>query len=159
MYYARMNSPVGQIVLSGSDKDCVEAISFAEGRDMLRIPENANLDTDYFVMARRQLSEYFSRERTAFDFPMKLVSTGFRREVLERLQSVPYGSTLSYKELGEAIGRPRAARAVGGAVGSNPLSIVIPCHRVLATGGGLGGFGGGLYAKRTLLKLEGVAGH
>lgn len=156
MYYARMASPVGTLVFAGADKQCVEWISFANGKDPMVIPVAANLDEDNFVQARSQVSEYFDGLRKVFDFPMRLVSKGFRKRILESLHKIPFGETISYKALGASIGKPNAARAVGGAVGSNPLPIVIPCHRVLATGGGVGGFGGGLEAKRTLLRIEGV---
>ena len=156
MYHAQMPSPVGALIFRGPDKQCVEAISFASGRDAIEIPADANLDADNFVEARRQISEYFDGTRTTFDFPMRLVSKGFRRQILKALLKIPFGETISYKELGAAIWKANAARAVGGAVGSNPLPIVIPCHRVLASNGGIGGFGGGLEAKRTLLRIEGV---
>ena len=156
MYYAQMTSPVGTLIFAGADKVCVEAISFANGRDATEIPEDASFDEENFVEARRQISEYFEGARKAFDFPMRLISKGFRKQILENLHRLPFGETISYKELGASIGNPNAARAVGGAVGSNPLPIVIPCHRVLASDGGIGGFGGGLDAKRTLLRLEGV---
>ncbi len=156
MYYAQMPSPVGALIFHGPDKHCVEAISFASGRDALEVPADANLEEDNFVEARRQIAEYFDGTRTTFDFPMRLVSNGFRRRILECLLEIPFGKTISYKELGAAIGKANAARAVGGAVGSNPLPIIIPCHRVLASNGGIGGFGGGLEAKRTLLRIEGV---
>lgn len=156
MYFARMPSPVGTLTLSGEDSECVENISFTKDEETDIQSDSAN-KSDHFSEARRQLDEYFRGERKEFDFPMRLTGNGFRRQVLESLQQVPYGKTISYKELGASIGKPNAARAVGGAVGSNPLAIAVPCHRVLASGGGLGGFGGGLNAKRTLLRIEGCS--
>ncbi len=150
-----MSSLVGTLVLAGQDKECVEYISFA-GVEEPRLPRDADIGQANFSAARQQLHEYFRGERQGFDFPMRLRGDGFRREVLESLLEVPFGKTISYKELGASIGKPNAARAVGGAVGSNPLAIVVPCHRVLASDGGLGGFGGGLETKRTLLRLEGA---
>lgn len=155
MYYALMSSPVGTLVLAGEGSECVETLSFARDEE-IRLPPDADTSESNFSAARQQLGEYFSGERQQFDFPMRLNGRGFRRQVLESLLKVPFGKTISYKELGASIGKPNAARAVGGAVGSNPLAIVVPCHRVLATGGGIGGFGGGLEAKRTLLRLEGA---
>ena len=152
MYYARMDSPVGTLTLAGEDTDCVDSISFGDGDP----PVGADPQQDHFAQARAQLEEYFQGNRQAFSFPMRLTGNGFRRQVLEQLCEVPFGQTVSYGELAAAVGNPRAARAVGGAVGSNPLAIVVPCHRVLAADGGIGGFGGGLEAKRVLLAIEGV---
>jgi len=152
MYYAQMESPVGTLTLAGETANCVDSISFGDG-DM---PREAKPDADRFAEARAQLTEYFQGQRERFDFPMRLTGNGFRRQVLEQLCHVPFGKPVSYGELAAAVGTERAARAVGGAVGSNPLTIVVPCHRVLAAGGGIGGFGGGLEAKRKLLALEGV---
>jgi methylated-DNA-[protein]-cysteine S-methyltransferase len=110
--------------------------------------------------ARRQLDEYFDGRRHTFELEVDLgLSRGFRRTVLERLLAdVGYGETLSYLELAEKAGNPRASRAVGSAMATNPVPIVVPCHRVLRTGGQLGGYGGGLDVKRWLLALEGAGG-
>lgn len=106
---------------------------------------------------RRQLDEYFEGSRTAFDVPLDWrLSVGFRLEVLHELVQVGYGETVSYQELARRSGRPRASRAVGSAMATNPIPIIVPCHRVLRTGGALGGYAGGLEAKRHLLRLEGV---
>lgn len=105
----------------------------------------------------RQLEEYFARERKEFDLPIELAGTPFQREVWQSLADIPYGETVSYAELATMVGRPRAFRAVGQANGANPIPIVLPCHRVVASGGGIGGYGGGLEMKRQLLALEGVA--
>lgn len=103
-----------------------------------------------------QLEEYFNGRRRAFELPLDLNGTDFQRRVWERLTRIPYGATATYAEVAAAIGRPRASRAVGGACGANPLPIIVPCHRVLASGGRLGGFGGGLEMKRALLRREGI---
>ncbi len=152
MYYAQIESPVGTLTIAGETADYVDSVSFGDGG----LPAGADSDGDHFAEARTQLAEYFQGKRQSFDFPMRLTVDGFRREVLEQLCHVPFGETVSYGELAAAVGNQRAARAVGGAVGSNPLAIVVPCHRVLAAGGGIGGFGGGLEAKRKLLAIEGV---
>ena len=152
MYYAQMDSPVGTLTLAGEDRQCVDSLSFGNGG----LPTGATASAENFLEARTQLEDYFQGQRTVFDFPMRLTGAGFRRQVLEQLCRVPFGETVSYGDLAAAVGNPRAARAVGGAVGSNPLAIVVPCHRVLAADGGIGGFGGGLEAKRTLLAIEGV---
>jgi len=104
----------------------------------------------------RQLREYFDARRRVFDVPLRLETTGFTSKVLETVDEVPFGETVSYGAVASAIRKPGAARAVGGAVGRNPLPIFIPCHRVLAAHGRLGGFGGGLRWKRFLLRHEGV---
>ncbi|MFE9168545.1 methylated-DNA--[protein]-cysteine S-methyltransferase [Streptomyces kebangsaanensis] len=106
----------------------------------------------------RQVRAYFTGERRDFDLPLdwSLIS-GFNRQVLRELASgVPYGTVVGYGDLAERVGQPGAAQAVGAAMGSNPLPVVVPCHRVVESDGGIGGFGGGLEAKRRLLALEGV---
>lgn len=107
---------------------------------------------------RRQLEEYFDGKRTTFDLAIDWrLSKGFRRDVLQRLHArIGFGQVVSYRELAEQVGNPKASRAVGTAMATNPLPIVVPCHRVLRTGGALGGYGGGLPMKRALLALEGV---
>jgi len=104
----------------------------------------------------QQLQEYFSRRRQAFDLPLDLQGTPFQLAVWQALCQIPYGTTKSYGELAKALGRPRAARAVGRAVGSNPVGIIVPCHRVIGSRGDLRGFGGGLDIKEKLLTLEGA---
>ncbi|MCI6612230.1 methylated-DNA--[protein]-cysteine S-methyltransferase [Mitsuokella jalaludinii] len=104
--------------------------------------------------AARELHEYLEGERRAFTFPYRLVGTLFRLQVWKELEKVPYGETTTYKRLAEAIGRPGAYHAVGGAVGANPLSICVPCHRVIGTNGSLTGYAWGLPMKEALLELE-----
>jgi methylated-DNA-[protein]-cysteine S-methyltransferase len=101
-----------------------------------------------------QLQAYFAGTRTAFDVPTRLNGTDFQQQVWHALQTIPYGQTRTYKDIATALGRPTASRAVGAAIGKNPLSIVIPCHRVLGVTGRLTGFAGGLDSKRFLLDLE-----
>ncbi|QAA77273.1 MAG: Methylated-DNA--protein-cysteine methyltransferase [Candidatus Bipolaricaulis sibiricus] len=103
-----------------------------------------------------QLAAYLAGAGTAFDLPLRLRGTAFQKSVWRELLRVPYGTTITYGELAARIGRPHAARAVGQAVGANPVPIVVPCHRVLPAGGGLGGFGPGLEWKERLLALEGA---
>ncbi|MDZ7781142.1 MAG: methylated-DNA--[protein]-cysteine S-methyltransferase [Gemmatimonadota bacterium] len=114
--------------------------------------------TKTLTEAVRQLREYLSGARTGFDLPLDLagVTTDFQRRVYERLRTVGYGQVTSYGHLADALGGPELARAVGRAVGANPLPIVIPCHRVVGSEGRLTGFGGGLPAKVALLRLEGI---
>lgn len=106
---------------------------------------------------RRQLDQYFAGKRRTFDVAIdRRLSHGYRRTVLEALTQVPYGETVSYKDLAERTGNPKASRAVGSAMATNPIPIVVPCHRVLRSGGALGGYGGGLDTKVWLLQLEGA---
>ena len=114
-------------------------------------------DTVTAALATQQIAEYFAGERRAFDVPLNLDGvTEFRAEVLRALMEVPYGETTTYGELARAVGRPKAVRAVGSACATNPLPILIPCHRVLRSDGALGGYRGGTEAKRFLLALESI---
>jgi methylated-DNA-[protein]-cysteine S-methyltransferase len=108
--------------------------------------------------AVRQLEQYFARKRTSFDLPLDLAGagSGFQLHVYERLREIEYGRVASYGQIAKDIGKPDMARAVGQAVGANPIPILIPCHRVVASDGSLTGFGGGLAAKAALLRLEGI---
>jgi len=107
--------------------------------------------------ARRQITDYLAGRRREFDLPLAPLLPRFTGEVLEAVKRIPFGETRSYGEIAASVGSPKAARAVGQAVGSNPLPLLIPCHRVLAAHGRIGGFGGGLSWKRFLLDLEGIS--
>lgn len=115
-------------------------------------------DSPLLAEAIRQVAEYFAGERHGFELPLDWsLITGFNRQVLRELASgVPFGTVVGYGDLAGRVGQPGAAQAVGVAMGSNPLPVVVPCHRVLESDGGIGGFGGGLETKRKLLALEGV---
>ncbi|MFC8583418.1 methylated-DNA--[protein]-cysteine S-methyltransferase [Streptomyces sp. NPDC057217] len=121
-----------------------------------RPPEETFGDPDPrpFGEAVRQLDAYFAGDLTAFDLPLHLVGTPFQLRVWERLGLIPYGETRTYGELAEELGNPGASRAVGLANGKNPVSIIVPCHRVVGAGGGLTGYGGGLDRKQRLLAFE-----
>ncbi len=158
--YASVDSPIGPLLVAGTDVGLVK-VGFGTHAWMLEelsrqvsprvVEAPARLDP-----ARRELTEYFEGTRRAFDLALDWrLSRGFRRTVLEHLyRDVPFGHTVSYLELATASGNPKASRAVGTAMATNPLPIVVPCHRVLRSGGALGGYGGGLDAKRHLLALE-----
>ncbi|MFH8579404.1 methylated-DNA--[protein]-cysteine S-methyltransferase [Streptomyces zaomyceticus] len=107
-----------------------------------------------FGEAIRQLDAYFAGELTEFDLPLRLVGTEFQLRVWEELRRIPYGETRTYGELAELLGNPGASRAVGLANGKNPVSVIVPCHRVIGAGGGLTGYGGGLDRKQRLLAFE-----
>ncbi len=113
-------------------------------------------ETPLLQESKRQLEAYFSGRLEQFDLPLRPLGTPFQLQVWQALQEIPYGSTISYRQLAEALGSPKAFRAVGGANKRNPLPIVIPCHRVIASNGALGGYDGGLHIKRVLLALEGA---
>ena len=141
------------------------AISFGEDYDhdhvLLELAQRVSPRVieapSYFDGVQRELEEYFPGRRTRFELPLDWRLTGgFGRRVLKRTAKIPYGKVSTYKEMAEAAGSPRGARAAGNALGSNPIPIVVPCHRVLHSGGGLGGYGGGLDNKVLLLKLEGA---
>lgn len=113
-------------------------------------------DREALASTVNQLLEYFDGKRKKFELDLDLMLPPFHDRALKEVFKIPYGKTASYKEIAERIGNPKAVRAVGNANANNPIPIVIPCHRVLATGGGLGGYGGGLDVKASLLKLEGA---
>ena len=153
MYYCYTNTPIGDLLLAGDD-DGLSMIGFPKGK-MRRDPEPDWIFNEQpFAEARRQLDEYFAGDRKDFDLPLHLSGTDFQVQVLEELQQIPYGETTSYGAIAKRIGRPKAMRAVGAANGRNPIPIVIPCHRVIGSGGDLTGFGGGLDTKAALLRLE-----
>jgi methylated-DNA-[protein]-cysteine S-methyltransferase len=109
--------------------------------------------------ARRELAEYFAGARTRFDLPLAPSGTPFQRGVWRALEMIPSGTTTTYGELARALGAPESVRAVGAAVGRNPISIIVPCHRVVGSSGSLTGYAGGLERKRALLTLEGSSSH
>jgi len=153
MYYCYFDTPIGELLLAGED-DALSMIGFPKG-SMRRDPEPDWIYNEKpLATARRQLDEYFEGARKDFDLPLKLSGTEFQVSVLKALQNIPYGETVSYGEIAKRIGRPRAMRAVGAANGRNPIPIVVPCHRVIGSGGDLTGFGGGLDTKEALLRLE-----
>ena len=154
------DSPIGQLTLAATPAGLVR-LSF--GEDEAAIDDLARRVSPRVLRApgrlddvRRQLDEYFEGERQAFDLALDWqLSSGFRRQVLAELSQVPYGQTVSYKDLAERAGNPRASRAAGSAMATNPIAVIVPCHRCLRTSGDLGGYGGGLDAKVFLLHLEG----
>ena len=119
----------------------------------------AGLDLQHPILceAERQLTEYFAGKRTQFDLPIEPRGTQFQKKIWQALREIPFGQTRSYLDLAKAAGSPRAARAVGAATGKNPLSIVVPCHRVIGADGRLNGFAGGVETKAKLLALEASA--
>jgi methylated-DNA-[protein]-cysteine S-methyltransferase len=145
-------SPVGPLLLSG-DSRALTGLQFAERAS---VPESWTRDDGRFSEERRQLREYFAGRRTTFDLPLALEGNPFEQRVWAALQTIPFGTTTTYGELAARLGAPDAARAVGAANGSNPIAIVVPCHRVIGARGKLTGYGGGLDRKRALLAHEGA---
>ncbi len=154
MNYVHTDSPVGRLLLAADDAG-LRCIGFSSGTGR-RTPDAGwrPESTDLLNETAAQLSAYFAGRLEGFDLPLSPVGTAFQRDVWDGLREIPYGSTISYRELARRVGRPKAARAVGSANGRNPLPIVIPCHRVIASDGSLGGFGGGIEVKQALLDLE-----
>ena len=146
-------TPIGPLLLVGDSTGLIH-IGLPDTRHPLTLDPSWRRDATAFAEARRQFDAYFRGERTEFDLPLAPRGTAFQRDVWTALCDIPYGETISYSELAQRIGRPRAVRAVGLANGANPLSIIVPCHRVIGANGSLTGYGGGLNAKRWLLDLE-----
>ncbi len=148
-----MESPVGQLMIAG-DHDGLKFVSFSTGKKPVSPGINWKQCTDYISDAIDQLNEYFRGERTVFNLKLAPHGTEFQLNVLRALQDIPYGHTTSYGHIAAKIGKPKAFRAIGAANGRNPISIIIPCHRVIGHSGKLVGFGGGLATKETLLTME-----
>jgi methylated-DNA-[protein]-cysteine S-methyltransferase len=162
--YTTLDTPVGKVLVAATRRGLVR-ISFAATYDFesvladlsARVSPRLLESPGYFDGVRKELEEYFEGRRTSFDLPLDWQLTGgFGRRVLKHTARIPYGKVSSYREMAAAAGSPRGARAAGNALGSNPIPIVVPCHRVLHSSGGLGGYGGGLENKLLLLKLEGA---
>ena len=153
MFYTVMKSPIGPLMLAGDD-DRLHFVHFATGRRPRSPQADWIEDKAPFREVIRQLEMYFEGKLQDFDIPLVLDGTEFQLRVWRNLQKIPYGETVSYGQLAKRLGRPAAARAVGLANGSNPIPIIIPCHRVIGSNGDLTGFGGGLPLKKKLLALE-----
>ena len=154
--YDELDSPVGRLVVVATAKG-VHAIAWPRKGDDLSARARREPDHPVIVETRRQLGEYFAGRRTDFDLPLAPQGTDFQMKAWRELRKIPYGATISYAEQARRVGDIKKARAVGTANGSNPISIVVPCHRVVATSGALAGFGGGLEDKKYLLELEATA--
>ncbi|MEI8084325.1 MAG: methylated-DNA--[protein]-cysteine S-methyltransferase [Actinomycetes bacterium] len=152
-----MPSPVGELVLVGA-ADVLCGLYFGPRDQATTGPwgddRSCEWDPHTLPHVRRQLDEYFCGQRTGFEVDLALAGTDFQRRVWRELCNIPYGTTISYGQLAESIGQPSASRAVGSANGRNRIAIIIPCHRVVARGGRLGGYSAGLDRKATLLRLE-----
>ena len=153
MFYTIFESKlIGKILLYGNETELYG----------LEFYKNAPLEKSWiedktiFQNVIIRLEKYFNKELKSFDIPLRLSGTPFQKRVYSQLLQIPYGSTISYQELAKRVGNEKASRAAGNANGKNPIAIIIPCHRVIAKNGSIGGFSGGLNIKRKLLELEGV---
>jgi methylated-DNA-[protein]-cysteine S-methyltransferase len=162
--YASVDSPLGQLTVAATPRGLVR-VSYDEFRERDRALEELAERVSPRVLespakldpVRRELDEYFEGRRTAFDVPLDwILARGFAREVLRATARIGFGETGTYASVATEAGSPRAVRAAGNALGSNPMPVVVPCHRVLRTGGALGGYTGGVERKEFLLRLEGA---
>jgi len=151
--YRIIGSPIGPLTLAGNGS----TLMHLRMADQTHEPDRAGwepADPDAFADVVKQLDAYFAGTLTEFDVDMQSAGTEFQLRVWAALQTIPYGETRSYGQIAEQIGSPAASRAVGLANGRNPISIIVPCHRVIGSSGGLTGYGGGIERKRALLELE-----
>jgi methylated-DNA-[protein]-cysteine S-methyltransferase len=154
-----MESPVGKLKLVASEKTLVAIRWGSDDADGAGLGEALEDERQtILVETERQLKEYFEGKRQSFSIPLDMRGTPFQRSVWQALLEIPFGETRSYGQIAKQVGRPKAMRAVGGANGSNPIPIVVPCHRVIGSSGKLTGFGGGLETKARLLKIESANG-
>ncbi|HSC02957.1 MAG TPA: methylated-DNA--[protein]-cysteine S-methyltransferase [Solirubrobacteraceae bacterium] len=163
--YATLDSPLGPLLVATTPRGLVR-LAYIDYADEDAVLEQLATHVSPRVLAaprkldepRRELDEYFAGRRERFDLPVDWALTrGFARRVLQATAKIPYGATATYKQMAAQAGSPRASRAAGNALGSNPIPIVVPCHRILHSGGGLGGYTGGLEKKRLLLGVEGYS--
>lgn len=149
-YQMIMDSPLGKLLLMEENGALIKLSFRAEYR------EAEIRETPVLLEAKHQLEEYFEGKRKVFDLPLKYEGTPFQHAVWDALRDIPYGEVRSYREIAEAVGSPKAFRAVGQAVHNNPIALIVPCHRVIASDGSLGGFAAGPEMKMKILTLENV---
>jgi len=159
--YIEHPSPVGILLIAATDIG-ISGIYFEEhkhfkGKDGWQQPVASSPADKHLKATARQLDEYFAGERTEFDVPLDLSGTEFQRGVWDALNRIPFGASVTYAQHAQKLGNPKALRAVGSAIGKNPVSIIVPCHRVIGSSGEVTGYAGGLERKRFLRTLEGIA--
>jgi O-6-methylguanine DNA methyltransferase len=152
-YYTFKETPAGALLLVGEGK-VINGIYWKVFKRAPKVAADWIENKKMFTRPLKQIDEYFAGKRTVFDFDFVADGTNFQKKVWKELSRIPFGASVSYKTIAKKIGKPKAVRAVGTAIGSNPMSIVVPCHRVLTSAGKLGGFAGGLKSKEVLLKKE-----
>jgi len=154
MIYDIMDSALaGPLILAGDEKG-LRHLNFVGGKHPVTIEKGWCRDRAFFAPVKKQLASYFAGEAKTFEVSLLPEGSAFQLQVWAALKEIPYGRTVSYRWVAERIGKPKAVRAVGAANGRNPISIIIPCHRVIGIDGSLTGYGGGLDVKRRLLRLE-----
>ncbi len=161
IFFKTVASPIGELVLGASDRGCC-LVEFAdEGLETIKSRTRKRHDVDMVAAdngllddVEQQLNGYFAGSSSAFDLPLDLRGTRFQETVWRELLAIPYGQTRTYGEIAKSVGNPRASQAVGRANGRNPVAILVPCHRVIQKGGGMCGYGGGVWRKEFLLDLE-----
>jgi methylated-DNA-[protein]-cysteine S-methyltransferase len=155
VFYRYLSSPIGLLLLTSDGRALTGLYMTSHAGAAAPAPEQGwTQDNAAFRSVVSQLDDYFDGESVTFNLPLRMAGTPFQRRVWEELCKIPYGRAISYAELARRVGNPRASRAVGGANGKNPIAVIVPCHRVIAADGGLGGYGGGLDRKRWLLEHE-----
>jgi methylated-DNA-[protein]-cysteine S-methyltransferase len=156
LYFKEIPSPIGKLKLVASDEALVAVLMEKERLGRVKLTKSVHSsDHRILIQAEQQLKEYFDGKRKIFDLPLKPLGTAFQIKVWHALRKIPFGVTKSYGELAKTIGCPKSSRAVGNANSRNPISIIVPCHRVIGTNGRLTGFAGGLDVKEKLLRFEG----
>lgn len=153
IYTTTIDSPIGPLTLTAAD-GYLTGLHMAGAAHGVVHQDYWREDPSHFKAGKAQLSAYFKGTLTAFDLPMRPAGTDFQRRVWHALTEIPYGETISYAELARRVGNPKACRAVGLANGRNPIAVIVPCHRVIAADGTIGGYGGGLERKEWLLQME-----
>lgn len=155
IWYTIMDSPFGPVCVAGTKAGLLR-VDFQRGNRPVCLAATWREDADFLRKAIHQLQEYFQGQRRSFSLPLAPPGTPFQQRVWQELQRIPFGTTLTYRELAQRLGMPQAARAVGHANGRNPLAIVIPCHRLIGSDGQLRGYAGGIALKQRLLQHEGI---
>jgi methylated-DNA-[protein]-cysteine S-methyltransferase len=148
----KINSSIGPLYMVSSNIG-IRGV-YWESVDVEMFCKNMTVASSYLLEGKKQIVEYLARKRKRFDLPVDIVGTEFQKSVWKELSNIDYGETSSYKYVASAIKKPNAIRAVGKAIGKNPLCLIVPCHRVIASDGSLGGYSGGLAIKKKLLQLE-----
>ncbi|MCL9775345.1 methylated-DNA--[protein]-cysteine S-methyltransferase [Vibrio methylphosphonaticus] len=152
-FYALVDSPLGRVTIQATDQG-LTGLWFEEHTTQPEHLGELQAHHPVLLLTKQQLSEYFSGERTCFEIPLAAKGTPFQMQVWQALCDIPYGHLMSYQELADYIGNPKAVRAVGSANGKNPISVIVPCHRVIGKSGKLTGYAGGVARKQALLNLE-----
>ena len=152
LYIKQLSSPLGNLKISATDSGEITSIVFVEENDFYTTTNDPEIPI--LIEAKKQLSEYFEGNRRDFNLKLSPVGTDFQKRVWQQLQTIPFGKTVSYQKMANELGDPKVIRAAASANGKNPISIIIPCHRVIGSNGSLTGYAGGLHRKKWLLSHE-----